>query len=249
MRLRHALLTLALALPASLVPSAADHVVPQPVPGTHRHESAGTGFTGSAATKAHKLRGGTQFAWLSGASHARWDPCAGPVTYRVNPRNLPPHGLTDIKRVFTTISTATGLTFTYAGRTSFIPHRMGQSTLANPPTDADAHIAWTTPKIAPSLRSAAGYGGAAWAGKNSALNNGTVVLDITDYMGRTAKQKRTNRMTLLLHEFGHLVGLNHVKDPRQIMHPGTYPKKAEYGAGDLRGLAAVGASHGCVTNG
>jgi hypothetical protein len=248
LRLRHALLTLAVALLASLVAGTADHAVPQPASGAHRLDPAGSGPASSAGTPTHR-RGGTEFAWLSGASHARWDPCAGPITYRVNPRHLPPHGLVDIKRAFAQISAASGLSFSYAGRTSFVPHRKGQSALVNPPGDADAHIAWTTPKIAPSLRAAAGYGGAAWGGKNSALKNGTVVLDITDYMGRTAKQKRTNRMTLLLHEFGHLVGLTHVKDRRQIMHPGTYPANAQYAAGDLRGLAAVGASHGCVTNG
>ena len=248
MRLRHALLTLAVALLASLVAGTADHAVPQPPSGAHRLDPAGSGPASSAGTPTHR-RGGTQFAWLSGASHARWDPCAGPITYRVNPHHLPPHGLVDIKRAFAQISAASGLSFSYAGRTSFVPHRKGQSALVDPPGDADAHIAWTTPKIAPSLRAAAGYGGAAWGGKNSALKNGTVVLDITDYMGRTAKQKRTNRMTLLLHEFGHLVGLTHVKDRRQIMHPGTYPANAQYAAGDLRGLAAVGASHGCVTNG
>lgn len=244
-------MTLALALLASLLPGTAGESAVQPATAgesaEHRQESAGTGPAASTTT-ASQRRGGTQFAWLSGTSHARWDPCAGPITYRVNPRHLPPHGLRDIRRAFAQISAATGLTFSYTGRTSYVPHRKGQSPLANPPGDADAHIAWTTPKIAPSLRVAAGYGGAAWGGKNSALRNGTVVLDITDYMGRTTKQRRTNRMTLLLHEFGHLVGLTHVKDRRQIMHPGTYPTQARYAAGDLRGLAAVGASHGCVTN-
>jgi hypothetical protein len=248
LRLRHALLTLALALLASL-PGTVDHAAdPQPVASASRLDPAGSGPASSAAPRADR-RGGIQFAWLSGASHARWDPCAGPITYRVNPRHLPRRGLGDIERAFAQISAASGLSFSYVGRTSFVPHRKGQNPLANPPGDADAHIAWTTPRIAPSLRAAAGYGGAAWGGRNSALRNGTVVLDITDDMGRTAKQRHTNRMTLLLHEFGHLVGLTHVKDPRQIMHPGTYPRRARYAAGDLRGLAAVGAGHGCVTNG
>ena len=249
MRLRHALLTLAVALLASsLVPGTADHAVPHSASVAVRLDPASSAPASGGASRTDR-RGGTQFAWLSGASHARWDPCAGPITYRVNPRHLPRHGLGDIRRAFAQISAASGLRFSYVGRTSFVPHRKGQSRLVNPPGRADAHIAWTTPRVAPSLRAAAGYGGAAWGGKNSALRNGTVVLDITDYMGRTAKQRRTNRMTLLLHEFGHLVGLTHVGDRRQIMHPGTYPRRALYAAGDLRGLAAVGASHGCVTNG
>ncbi|MDP9497989.1 MAG: M10 family metallopeptidase domain-containing protein [Actinomycetota bacterium] len=42
----------------------------------------------------------------------------------------------------------------------------------------------------------------------------------------------------LLHELGHLVGLAHVEDPGQLMHP--QGRIAAYGAGDLRGLAAAG---------
>ena len=50
----------------------------------------------------------------------------------------------------------------------------------------------------------------------------------------------------LLHELGHIVGLDHVDDPAQVMHhlPGSGP--VEWGDGDREGLAAVGAAAGCL---
>jgi hypothetical protein len=50
----------------------------------------------------------------------------------------------------------------------------------------------------------------------------------------------------LLHELGHLVGLDHVSDTAQLMSeaPGAGP--VEFSAGDLDGLVAVGAAAGCL---
>jgi predicted Zn-dependent protease len=40
----------------------------------------------------------------------------------------------------------------------------------------------------------------------------------------------------MLHELGHLVGLDHVDDPGQLMYPVTALAVTDYAAGDLRGL-------------
>lgn len=49
----------------------------------------------------------------------------------------------------------------------------------------------------------------------------------------------------LLHELGHLVGLDHVDDADELMatYPGAGPVR--FGPGDRAGLDAVGARHGC----
>ena len=44
----------------------------------------------------------------------------------------------------------------------------------------------------------------------------------------------------MLHEIGHVLGLDHVDDPTQIMNPTA--GVTELGDGDRAGLAAVGAS-------
>jgi len=52
---------------------------------------------------------------------------------------------------------------------------------------------------------------------------------------------------VLMHELGHLVGLGHTQDPTQIMNPQLLQTKdGTYGAGDLAGLARLGAASGCL---
>ena len=49
---------------------------------------------------------------------------------------------------------------------------------------------------------------------------------------------------IVLHELGHLVGLDHVSDPGQLMYPEA-SGVADFAAGDLTGLARLGAG-ACV---
>lgn len=51
---------------------------------------------------------------------------------------------------------------------------------------------------------------------------------------------------VLLHELGHLAGLDHVADPGEQMAPGVGSQApADYGPGDRQGLYRLGASRGC----
>ena len=53
--------------------------------------------------------------------------------------------------------------------------------------------------------------------------------------------------TLLLHELGHAVGLQHVYDSSQVMNPTiTTASPPDYAAGDRTGLRLVGANAGCM---
>ena len=56
------------------------------------------------------------------------------------------------------------------------------------------------------------------------------------------------RGNLILHELGHVVGLNHVSNARLLMNPmlSSYTPNG-YAAGDSAGLTVVGRRAGCIT--
>ena len=62
--------------------------------------------------------------------------------------------------------------------------------------------------------------------------SGSVYLDVT------LLERAGQVLPVLRHEVGHLVGLDHVDDPTQLMHPQT--PVDTFQQGDLAGLAAVG---------
>jgi hypothetical protein len=51
---------------------------------------------------------------------------------------------------------------------------------------------------------------------------------------------------VVLHELGHILGLDHVDDPTQVMHASLVSSPARWGTGDEAGLRAVGRSAGCL---
>jgi hypothetical protein len=52
---------------------------------------------------------------------------------------------------------------------------------------------------------------------------------------------------VLMHEWGHVLGLGHVSDPQQVMHKWHKPDDGKWGDGDLIGLQAMGRKAGCQT--
>jgi hypothetical protein len=56
-----------------------------------------------------------------------------------------------------------------------------------------------------------------------------------------------SRGNLVLHELGHVAGLDHVQDAGQLMYPSISAGAPDgYAAGDLNGLAQLGAGSGCL---
>jgi len=196
-------------------------------------------------TRRYAPRPGTAYRHLGGVK-ARWDACRV-VTYRVNPDRMPPGALRDVREAFRRVSEATGLRFSYAGNTSFVPYRPESKSRL---TNADLAIAWATPRLVPGLDGPVlGLGGYASVAGDAGWNRivqGFVLLDSTSRQAAGFGGRRSaTRGLLLLHELGHAIGLDHVRDSRQVMYPVLMPQPAQYAAGDLRGLAAVGAGRGC----
>jgi hypothetical protein len=194
----------------------------------------------------------------------RWNPCR-PIGYRVN-RNLGTHGsVRDVKKAIHRVSKATGLTFVYRGRTNRIPQAMWSDHAY--PADTQLIIAW----IRPSQSSLWPRGGAA-NGWDTVARSGSWHLPARDKTGRLwgrydrgfvllnagmsfpggfqATGRSGSRGRELMHELGHVVGLNHPSSGgrQQIMYPLLTRKVAHWGRGDLAGLHIVGASGGCLTD-
>jgi hypothetical protein len=191
----------------------------------------------------------------SNGSVTRWNPCGGDIHVRVNPSLGGAGALADTQTALGAISRATGLHFVYDGTTSFVPNTGNSG--AQP---AAIVIAWAPPGTGAgrsNYYSAGAVGEGGWRSSGTSNNGGAtwvwkitqgfVVLDPSVKLAGGFGNGQT-RGSLLLHELGHAAGLGHTNDGSQVMYPVLRTTSyGSYGAGDLAGLAAVGASKGCVS--
>lgn len=195
------------------------------------------------------------FAFLRAAEDGRspvsWDPCR-PVRYVVRPAGQAPAGAALLRSALAEVSAATGLRFVDGGvteeppgsqREPYQPQRYGRGW-------APVLIVWSDPAESPELAGdVAGYAGPASyarAGQRQRYVSGQVVLDAPQLSQLLARPGGAEQARgVVLHELAHLAGLGHVDDPSQLMNPSDGPGgPVGYQAGDLHGLAMVGAG-GC----
>ncbi len=173
-------------------------------------------------------------------SYARWNPCR-PITYALNLTGAPSFARREVDAAITKVEAATGLDFQYVGDTT-------AGLDGRPPTGVDTVIAFGTPSQNAALTGAAGLGGGAyspaWNGADPRVVNGFVLVNRTitfsEGLGGNGLQG------LLLHELGHMIGLDHVGDYGEVMYPVMHPVPNGYGPGDRQGLWALGAAQGCL---
>lgn len=194
--------------------------------------------------------GATSFVFLESPDDSQdfvaYDPCR-PVDYVVRPDFAPAGTDGLIEEAVAEISAATGLTFAYRGITSEAPSE-----------DRDAYqpgrygkrwapilISWTSPAEIPGLEGdVAGLGGSLYAhtpGKPFVYVAGQVQLDapaLTDNLQYPAGRDQVR--AVIVHELAHVVGLDHVDDPSQLMYEENNGLTA-LGDGDRAGLALLGA--------
>lgn len=189
---------------------------------------------------------------------ARWNPCRT-HTYKVNLAAVPTATRTTVlaetQAALRVLATKTGISFTYKGATTEVPRAGSYATQS-----ADIIVAFTTPLKTNYLYSAAEARGGNAASMRATTSGTTVTYTAAIVKGYvvvdTAKLLRSykagfgtgvRRGNLMLHELGHVIGLNHVSNARLLMNPvlSTYSPNG-YAVGDAAGLTVVGSRAGCI---
>jgi hypothetical protein len=175
----------------------------------------------------------------------RFNPC-GQVQYVVNPAGAPPGGLTAVNQAIARLSEATGIDFAAGGltaespgvqRASYQPDRYGDRW-------APVLVGWLP------LGKPAGprHGLAGAGGPGPAVQDGDTWIYVTGdvTLNSDADIPASDLTGVLMHELGHVVGLDHSTMTDQVMFPGTGAGRATWGQGDLAGLHRVGRPAGCL---
>lgn len=186
------------------------------------------------------------FTQDAGTDPVAYDPCRR-ISVVTNEASSPQRASGLLQEALAEVSEVTGLQFVIEGATgevpvqdrpAFQPERYGDRW-------APVLIAWTDPDELPVLDGpVAGIGGSTSVkvSSNPAVYvSGMVALDgpqLDEMLGR--RNGRDQARSVIMHELGHLVGLDHIDGRDQLMAARGNPRITTFRDGDLTGLARLG---------
>jgi hypothetical protein len=218
-----------------------------------------TGTSSPTATTSPRSRVDGAFRFLeraAGGAPVRWNPCET-ITYAVNTRGATSPVRPDLKEALRRVTLATGVEFKSVGTTreTFIRAylRMRYQGVIR---KAELIVIWVDhddyesilrglhdprPSVAFAKTMAGLYA------HRDQYFGGIIVMD-ADATAARGFGYRYAHGSVLLHELGHVMGLDHVKDPDQLMYAGPHANFSvrDFGPGDLEGLRRVGMEAGCL---
>ncbi|HEX9088890.1 MAG TPA: hypothetical protein VF867_15335 [Arthrobacter sp.] len=183
-------------------------------------------------------------------SAVSYDPCRA-IHYVTRSANAPAAGPALIQEAVAAVSRATGLVFIDDGATTEAPAAQHESYQPARYGDrwAPVLIAWETAAEDPRFTNVTngtnvlGLGGSeavSIGGSGFSYVSGQLELNGPAIGRMIGQEGNAPARGVIEHELGHVVGLDHVQDPGQLMNPSETHGVSTYQAGDLTGLSELG---------
>ncbi len=174
----------------------------------------------------------------SDGSPVRYDPCA-PLHVVVNDEAAPEGTDALVQEAVDQVAEATGLVIEVDGTTDLGPDDDERWSGDHAPP---VLVVWTDPERESDLDGdTTGVGGSVTSRDGEWFETGTVLLDAPQLQDQLdTRGGRDGVRAVVMHELAHVVGLDHVDDPVELMYPQGRPGVTSFGPGDRRGLALVG---------
>lgn len=174
-----------------------------------------------------------------GVTPVSWNPCR-PIRYAVNPEHAPDNHLELVETAVERIGRATGFVFEYAGESD---SREFEPVVIGPATTLPVLVAWAPEDDVARLKGdTVGIGGSVRVEKRPGFEQyvtGVVVLEAEHFEELADEGADEFAQAIVDHEFGHVMGLDHVNDRGELMNAENYGR-TEFGIGDFEGLARLG---------
>ena len=213
------------------------------------------GGLGGVVDRAARPRGASdeyRFLAFANGKPVRWNPCE-PIHYVVNLSEAPGGALEDVQEAIRRVSADTGIRFLFDGSTQEFPQQDRSSYMPQLYGDrwAPVIIAWADQSQTDIAFQQGGDHYAAVA-RPLAPPDGTAQFVSGWIVVNTATRSEPGWDTpsaqgpTILHELGHIMGLDHVAARYELMEPsGGYV--TDFGPGDRSGLDRLGLEEGCLT--